>query len=211
MEISFAIVGTAGRKDDGNKLSATHFKAMCEMAEGLIKILKERNYAPTVLVSGGAAWADHVAVKLFLSGVVPKLRLFLPCKFENGAYVDNGIQDFKQNPGSVANKYHNEFKTKTKITSLSDITIAISKGAEVHVANGFWARNGLVAKSDILLAMTFGNKEYVKDGGTAHTVRTYLNRVHREGCFDKSFHYNLNDGKLYREVKVKDEIGRAHV
>lgn len=205
MEVSFSIVGTAGRKDDNNRLSFQHFKSMYGISKGLIEILGESNYAPTVLVSGGAAWADHVAVKLFLDGVVKQLRLFLPCPFENGMFKDTGNEDFKLNPGRVANKYHSLFKEKTGINSLSDLVISKERGAEFRVANGFYARNGLVAKSDILLAMTFGNKEYVKDGGTAHTVKTYLSRVKREGFFDKSFHYNLFDGILYKEAKVSDD------
>ena len=79
MEISLAIVGSAGRKDDSKRLSISHFESMYGIGKGLIDILKDVNYRPTVLVSGGAAWADHIAVRLFLDGVVNKLRLFLPC------------------------------------------------------------------------------------------------------------------------------------
>lgn len=198
MEISLAIVGTAGRQDDAKKLSKQHFEAMYVVAEGLIDQLKENNYPITHLVSGGAAFADHVAVRLFLDKKVAHLRLFIPCEFVGGSYRDNGTGDPFKNPGGTANYYHKQFQVTTGINSLTEIQIASSEGAElIPVARGFYARNALVAKSDFLLAMTFGKGREVKDGGTADTVRRYLERVRKEGFFNKSFHYNLGDGQIY--------------
>ena len=191
MEITLAIVGTAGRKEDGKILSNKHFEAMCLVADGLIDELKESNYPITHLVSGGAAWADHVAVKLFLDKKVPHLRLFMPAEFEGGSFKDNGVNDPYKNPGGTANYYHKKFQTAAHINSLTQIQIAKAEGAElITVSKGFHARNALVAKSDFILAMTFGNEHEVKDGGTAHTVKCYLDRVRKEGIFDKSFHYD---------------------
>jgi len=62
-----------------------------------------------------------------------------------------------------------------------------------------------VAKSDFLLAMTFGNEHEVKEGGTAHCVKCYLDRVRKEGIFDKSFHYDLNSGKIYEGCTLPKE------
>lgn len=198
MEISLAIVGTAGRKEDGKKLSRKHFDAMCIVAEGLMEQFKENNYPITHLVSGGAAWADHVAVRLFLDKKVPQLRLFLPAKWEDGTYNDTGIQDPFKNPGGTANYYHKQFLNSSGIHSLSEIQSANLRGAElIEVSRGFYARNALVAKSDFILAMTFGNEHEVKDGGTADTVRKYLDRCRKENIFDKSFHYDLNSGKVF--------------
>ena len=207
MEITFSIIGTAGR-DDTEKLSEKHFRAMCIVADNLIDQFAENNYPITHLVSGGAAWADHVAVVLFLDKKVKNLRLYLPCEFENGAYKDTGEKDFKKNPGGTANHYHTKFKQKTGIHSLSQIQIAIREGAEARVpGGGFHGRNSLVAKSDFLLACTYGEGNVVKDGGTADTVRKYLERVEKNGFFNKSFHYNLSDGKVYEGVEAppKDE------
>lgn len=199
MDITFSIIGTAGRNDDGNRLSRQHFDAMCIVANGLLEQFAEINYPITHLVSGGAAWADHVAVKLFLDKKVPNLRLFLPAKWDYGAFRDNGKpNDPKENPGGIANHYHRKFQTISGINSLSQLQIAKNEGAEfIEVEKGFYARNALVAKSDFLLAMTFGIGPMVKEGGTSNTVETYLNRVRKEGFFDKSFHYNLFDGKIY--------------
>jgi len=197
MEITFAIVGTAGRKDDAAKLSRKHFEAMCLVAEGLLEQFAESGYPITTLVSGGAAWADHVAVKLFLDKKVPHLRIFMPCEFEGGTYHDTGVRNPHENPGGTANYYHKKFQTATNINSLTQLQIAKAEGAELINGKNFHARNALVAKSDFILACTFGNGPEVKEGGTADTIRKYLDRVRKEGIFDKSFHYDLKEGKVH--------------
>lgn len=203
MEISLAIIGSAGRKDDANKMSKNIFDAGCIVAYGLIDQLTESNYPITHLVSGGAAFIDHIAVKLFLDKKVPHLRLFLPAKWEDGTYQDTGIKDPFKNPGGTANYYHKLFLNATGIHSLSEIQTAKCEGAElIEVTKGFYARNALVAKSDFILACTFGKEHEVKDGGTADTVQKYLDRVRKEGFFDKSFHYDLNSGKVYEGCTV---------
>jgi len=207
MEITFAIVGTAGRNDDAKKLSKKHFEAMCIVASGLVDQFAESNYPISHLVSGGAAWADHVAVKLFLDKKVPHLRLFLPAEFEGGSFYDSGVRDSHKNPGGTANYYHRQFQKATNINSLTQIQIAKAEGAElIPVARGFFARNALVAKSDFILACTFGKGSEVKEGGTADTIRKYLDRVRKEGIFDKSFHYDLNNGEIHVGCTVPEEI-----
>jgi hypothetical protein len=208
MEITLSICGSAGRRDDAAKMSKQHFEAACIVATGLMEQLKECNFPITTLVSGGAAFIDHVAVKLFLQKKVPNLRLFLPAKWEMGKYADTGERDPHKNPGGTANYYHKKFLNATGIHSLSDIQVAKSNGAELIDENkngkplGFYPRNALVAKSDFILAITFGKGKEVKDGGTADTVKRYLERVRKENIFDKSFHYNLNDGKIYEGCTV---------
>lgn len=212
MEITLAIVGTAGRKEDAKKLSRQHFEAMMLVATGLLEQINESNYPITHLVSGGAAWADHVAVRLFLDKKAPGLKLFLPDFWENGSFKDTGEHDPYKNPGGTSNHYHREFQKRTGINSLSDIQIAKAEGAIIidrritkagnEIPLGFFGRNALVAKSDFILACTFGDKNKLKEGGTEDTVRDYLNRVKKEGIFDKSFHYDLSSGKVYEGCQV---------
>lgn len=228
MEITFAIIGTTGRKtqehDDGAALTRQHFDAMCIVAEDLIEQFAENNYPITHLVSGGAAWADHVAVHLFRKPrsqrKFEQLRLYLPAEFESGRFKDNGQDNPSANPGKTANHYHQKFSRDTHINSLTEISSAIREGAEhYYPKGGFYGRNAMVAKSDFLLACTFGEGNKVKDGGTADTVRKYLARVAKEGFFDKSFHYNLTDGKVYEGVvapppkseieSVKRKVGKV--
>ena len=196
MEITFAIIGTAGRQEDGQRLDANHYKAMCNMAEGLLEQFAENNYPVTHLVSGGAAWADHVAVSLFLKKKVKNLRLYLPCEWETGGFKSTGAP---KNPADILNIYHKKFFNKTRIHSLSEIQSAYGEGAELlPCRGGFFGRNAMVAKSDLLLAMTFGKKAEVKDGGTAHTVKCYLERVRKGEIYDKSFHFDLNSGEIFQ-------------
>ena len=150
-------------------------------------------------MSGGAAGADHVAVKLFLNNKVSNLKLFLPAKWNDGMYYDNGKTNSFDNSGGISNYYHKKFQNATHIHSLSEIQIAKLRGAElIEVERGFYARNALVAKSDFLLAMTFGNESQVKIGsGSEHCVKCYLERVRKGDIFDKSFHYDLTSGKVY--------------
>ena len=211
MEITLSIIGTAGR-DASNPLGKSHFEAMCLVASGLIDQLADSNYPISHLVSGGAAWADHVAVKLFLNKKVPYLRLYLPAVFEGGAYYDNGSEKWHENSGRTANHYHKQFQVATNINSLSEINIAKCEGATLIEMNGFHARNAMVSKSDFLLAMTFSKGNQVMPGGTEDTVEKYLTRVKKTGMFDKSFHYDLNDGKIYEGCtlppKKKEPFGQ---
>ena len=202
MDIALGIVGTAGRHEDGKRLTRTHFESMCVIASELIKQCKESNYEIDTLISGGAAWADFSCVKLFLDHTVPKLKLFLPAEWDGGRFYDNGQKE--HNDGGISNYYHLQFQRMTGINSLSQMEIARQEGAEFIIVNrGFFARNYLIAKhSDFLLAITFGNGSEVKDGGTSHTVKCYLDRVRKEGFFDKSFHYDLNSKSIYEGCQV---------
>lgn len=212
MDTTFAIVGTAGRKEDANRLSANHFKAMLECARLLLQQFKESDYGVDTLVSGGAAWADHVAVKLFLNKEVPNLKLFFPCQFlgQVAGFDPTPLNDHERqkgySTGETANRLHARFTRKMGFNSLGELELAIQQGAKVFVPKGgFYGRNALVAQSDIILAMTFGEKEWLKDGGTAHTVMTYLNRVKKKGFFDKSFHYDLNSGEIFAGARVRNQ------
>jgi hypothetical protein len=165
-----------------------------------------------------------VAVKLFLNKEVPKLKLFFPCQFLGMDGFDvTPLTDHERqkgySTGDTINRYHAKFSRKLGINSIGEINLALQQGAVAVVPKGgFYGRNALVAQSDILLAMTFGDHEWVKDGGkvgkdgkvtlggTAHTVTTYLHRVKKYGFFDKSFHYDLNSGEIFAGARVKTPV-----
>lgn len=172
-----AIIGTAGRREDAERLNQDVFDYMCGYAASIVTDL-----GPTRLISGGAAWADHVAVALFNNGIGDELVLHLPAPFANCKYQGNHWKD----PGSIANYYHRSFSNKTHEHRLLQIQKAIDAGARIHVYNGFHARNYVVGRAhDYLLAFTYGTlsgswSQYdpewthhelagLKDGGTAHT------------------------------------------
>lgn len=169
------IIGTAGRKDDALRLKSDSFERMYNAACDTIS-----EWGVTEAVSGGAAWADHIAVRAFLDGKVAGLRLHFPAPF--AAREFQGLRE-----GEVANHYHRRFTAVRGVDSLAEIEEAIAKGADVTVGNGFHARNRAIGRDAThLLAFTFGPGEVqisdsirqdpghrdalaagLKDGGTA--------------------------------------------
>lgn len=156
-----SVIGTAGR---GRPLCSSHYDWMVAKALGHIK--KE-----DVVISGGAAWADHVAISLFLMKKVNKLVLHLP------AALDLEKQQFagdSKSPGGIANYYHRRFSLAMggdENQSLKTLcSLVENPQVKMTVSAGFHARNGLVARqSQLMLAFTFGEGDQPLDGGTSHT------------------------------------------
>ena len=185
-----AVVGTAGRGQDGARLTADDFNAMVDRVS--------RTVRPTdVLISGGAAWSDHVAVQLFLDGKVGGLVLHLPgelmmkevpgetprLQFDNGGFMTSG---------STANLYHDQFATALGLKpgdTIAQLQQAIDKGAVVTFGNGasptrsndteissFIARNRWVAQDATtgMITLSFDpTPNGPSDGGTGHAVREH--------------------------------------
>jgi hypothetical protein len=176
------VIGTAGRQDDADRMTRSLYDRMYENLSELIE-----RWKPEVLVSGGAAWSDHLAVRAYNAGVVGQLVLFLPAEFDMDRKAFKPNPGVQFNPGQTLNNYHKAFTRKTGIDSLAEIATAIEKGAIVEVHPGFHRRNSEVASlSNYLVSYTFGNRPSVelhpsdaafsnakaaglKDGGTAHT------------------------------------------
>lgn len=167
---TLAVIGTAGRRDDGDKLTMDHWNRMVETVHQIVAAEKI-----TRLVSGGAAWADHAAVQVHLETGIPLIL-----------YIPGNPEDIR-----VSDWYHRNFSTKLfgrkRITwdEVLDCRCITGEG-------GFKDRNSQVAAAaDVYLAMTFGEGEKVKDGGTADTVR----KMRRRGV--TGYHFNLNDLTIY--------------
>ena len=168
------VIGTAGRKDDAIRMSQELYDKMYGV---LLSDLSHWTGAEITLVSGGAAWADHLAVRAYLDKVVPHLELHFPAAFRSSKFVESS---FQMCPGRIANWYHQKMAHKTNVNSLIQIQRAIDLGATYTVSSGFFQRNHLVGNVDILIAFTFGTRDSqgtnltaeqagLKDGGTAHT------------------------------------------
>jgi hypothetical protein len=163
-----AIIGTAGRKEDGAKLSKELYFKMCGRVHQILANLMQDEFEDLTLVSGGAAWADHIAVSLYLAGYAGHLVLHLPADYDNGKFVEEG----SRSPGSTANYYHKLFSKKMGRNTLPAIQKAADLGASIRVnVNGFKARNSDVAADakDGVIALTFGEGDTPKDGGTFDT------------------------------------------
>ena len=208
VNITFAIIGSAGKKQYTKKLSTHHFEAAYIIAVELLEQFNQSGWKVDTLVSSGNAGIDFIPVKLFLDKKISRLKLFLSSKWEDGRFYDNGISDPFRNPGGAYNNYHQQFQRNTNINSLSYMRIAESEGAEfITVEKGFHARNALIAKSDFLLACTFDNDAEIKsDSETADIIRKYLTRIRKDGIWDKSFHYSLSDGKIHDGCKAPKEF-----
>ncbi|MBY3155500.1 hypothetical protein HFO56_24545 [Rhizobium laguerreae] len=177
---SIALIGSAGRGKDAERLDRDLYDAMYREALATV-----REHDIEEAVSGGAAFADHTAVRLFLEGEVKSLRLYLPAVFDGRAFVPNAR--IASNPGKTANHHHQDFKASCGVDGLKEIAEAISRGAKIEVFQGFKRRNLEVAgKCTHMQAFTFGTKPTgifmpedagflshevagLKDGGTAHT------------------------------------------
>jgi len=161
--MKLAIIGTAGRGDDAAKLTKGHFDAMVLCAANLLF----RNQC-NAIVSGGAAWADHVAIRLCQEGdsrgwEIISLELRLP-----GTGVDV----------STAIRYHSRFSAVIGRNTWKEVQEVYKLGVpfcRVIQRGSFKDRNMSVANAAThFLAMTFGNGPCVKDGGTKDTVRKML-------------------------------------
>ncbi|MBK1669081.1 hypothetical protein CKO28_13665 [Rhodovibrio sodomensis] len=190
MSTRIAIIGTAGRKDDGARLTRHVWEQMLADARQQladIQVIEGADPATTTLVSGGAAYADHLAVKLYREGLAADLELHLPAELSDNGFVEDPARG-RMDAGRVANYYHGQFKSRTGVDGLAELRAAAASGARVEVTHGFKERNTKVANSaDVLLAYTFGGGREItsavpgelayadataaglKDGGTADT------------------------------------------
>lgn len=163
-----AVIGTAGGSKDFNntKLSNDMFQEMIIVAEKVILNEFKLDLEEVKLVSGGAAWGDHVAVELYKTGKYGSLEINFPCEWENGKHKDSGDYDWRTNPGRLSNTLHTAFSKKLGRNSQDDFTL-LSKDDKVfyNTGKGFHSRNTKVSNVDYMIAFTFGDIK----GGTADT------------------------------------------
>lgn len=165
--VRVGVVGPA--RNYGDLGTRDLFEAMVQVVGGFLVSLDR----PIHLVSGGAAWGDHVAVSLFLEPTYPvcSLDLELPCPFRN-RYVET-TGSWQTNPGKLANALHRDFSSKVGFDSLRQIEQATQdERCNVCVSNGFHARNAKIAEVDLLLAFAFGEPS----GGTLNTWEQARNK-----------------------------------
>ncbi|EFA74508.1 hypothetical protein PPL_00006 [Heterostelium album PN500] len=181
--VTLSIIGTAGR-DKTKKLTLDHFNYMHYIVEQFIdnnnlldkeQKSEQKDTKSLTLVSGGAAWADHVAVDFFLKkseiydNDTLKLILYLPCKIviQDGEhrYYDSGSKDWRVNPGKMSNTYHKAFGSVIGRDTIKEIVD--TKATLDTTSKGFHARNTKVSKSDYIIAFTFGAGDQPEAGGTS--------------------------------------------
>lgn len=158
-----AIIGTAGR--DRNPLLTV------QLWEKMKAHLQSKLHHSDTVVSGGAAWADHLAVHAYLADWCQHLELKLPAPFEDNKFLGS----FKS-AGSTATYYHSAFSRAIGENSIIQISRAIEKGASYECepslvgVSGMFARNAKIAKScTSMIAYTFGDGHIPAAGGTKDT------------------------------------------
>jgi len=187
------IIGSAGRKEDRAKLLEGKLWVSAQYL--VLDFIKTHGIKE--LVSGGAARADQLAVQLFNKGLVEHLVLALPAPFDEKTkrFIEKGFKS----PGSTANYYHSiQFKDTGRDT-LAELALAIAKGAEIIVGDGMFNRNSIVAsRAEKMLAITFGEKSRLKDGGAADTMKKFIKKKDAEN----SFHLDLNSMEVYNPATL---------
>ena len=184
-----SIVGSAGRRADGKKMTKKLFDKMVEKAKTVIKDDFKLELKQIHVISGGAAWAgelisifsvigishffypDHIAVILYSLEEVNRLTLHLPAKWGDSKFVEKKVASKTswKSPGQSSNELHKQFSDKIGEDSLGHIEAAITLGAKCHIHDGFQKRNTEVAKSSYLLAFTWNEGSEPKKGGTVDT------------------------------------------
>jgi len=159
------IIGTAGR-DKSKPLTLDHWK-------WLIRDVRTRVPEGASVGSGGAAWMDHLAVSLMITGYASELHLHLPAPFDRKLLRFKGP---KGSAASAANYYHEVFSRIIGRDTLKQLNEALyhpnttfTEEPERADYKGMFARNAKVARFEEMLAYTFGLGDVPADGGTKNT------------------------------------------
>lgn len=118
--ITVAIIGTAGRKLDIYKMNSEIYNKMIEKTKEIIEKIFRLDPIKIKLISGGAAWSDHIVIDLFLSNYISQSKLYLPCEWNsiNNKYQEtNTIYDI----GKTANYYHKQFRYSLTLNNFNII------------------------------------------------------------------------------------------
>lgn len=147
------IIGTAGRQGLHEQLDAVLWERMVVAARQIMTRDWQLDLNTVTLVSGGAAWADHVAVRLYRQGHVPQLRLHLPARWQAAAERFT----YETPAGRAANHYHLLFGEALQHDPWHELQQAAEQGAVfLDHYDGFLTRNRQVAQeAEYLLAFTF--------------------------------------------------------
>lgn len=183
MQVSVSIIGSA--RD--TRLSRESYHKMLHCGEQYILSEISSDWKRIHLVSGGAAWSDHLAVALFLKHPECTLSLHLPCEWDEKKtqHHDNTHPSWQRNPGHLANKYHIIFSRQIKQDTLKQIELARVRGATIQAHQGFHKRNLHVGKSQYLLAFTFSSGDQPEQGGTLHTWKNSKHSKKKHFCISR--------------------------
>jgi len=182
---TIGICGSAARHNTHHKIDE---KVLTKLIESIYNILHQYQNN-CIVVSGGAAFVDHIAVSLFLQNKISNLYLALPAAFDfnKHCYIDH-------NDGKISNYYHNLYSKQLQLiynvnnyNSLYELNQVLQHGnnngqnCTYSVCSNFKARNMIVARSNILIAASWGDKP---SGGTLYTYNNHNGIKHYINLYD---------------------------
>jgi len=151
--------------------------------ERLIRSLEKDS--KVVLVSGGDAWGHSLAIRMYISGIVKELELFMPAPFSfgSGCFIEAG----PESPGKISNDYHRmAVQRGCPYDGLHDLKVALQDTDKVtvripgnltHLKWDFYKRNRMIAERvDGVYCTVFGKGKGIPKGGTRHTCKAFLER-----------------------------------
>lgn len=153
----------------GDVIKVVNDEAKISEGDGLIVDIDGEYYVvkwPSCELTGKhlQKYIDHIAVSLNKRHNMP-LVLHLPAHwdFVTGQYMDT-------RDGRTANYYHRQFSSQIGQDSLKSLNSALQRESVSHtISTDFKARNALVAQSEIIYALTWGDGDIPTPGGTRHT------------------------------------------
>lgn len=176
--IRLAIIGTSGRSpNDLKMLTKAHMEWMVNNVKFYIREVLKISPEQIILVSGGSAWADHIAVQLYLGKEFAGIELYLPSRFDakHQRYINT-------HEGRKLNALHKQCQEKTDYPVFQELASTVSsKKCKVTIQRGFLPRNTLVARNcDYLIAFTFSKTDTPENGGTLDTwsKTKHQNKIH---------------------------------
>lgn len=176
--LKFGIIGPRGAKESTEFVNAHNYLAMVKMNGAIIDhYLREKDTDEFCIVSGGAAFADHSAVSLWLQlrkeGFTPELHLHLPCPFDLEDKRYKGVPGNKPSASTAntANYWHMKFSSalgSKERRSLETLALVLEDPyCKVRTYDGFFDRNIYVGDVDVLFAHCIDDNPPI--GGTGHT------------------------------------------
>ena len=170
--MKIGVIGSSGRGALAQRMSRPLYFAMVNDAHQLLDQARIRDDEIVELVSGGSAWADHVAVSLYLKGVADSLTLYLPCGYDAHQHKFIGPRGWLEGDAWVLNQRHDVFGLVMGRDPRLGIEDAVARGAQlVTVVGGFLGRNLEVGRVDWLIAYTWDGTPEPQSPGTGHTWR----------------------------------------
>lgn len=162
--VKLAIIGSADRT---KKMGPDHWTQMVHSAAEVIDFIRSSTEAPTILLSGGAPWADHVAVFLYLNGFVDDLHLYVPAEASRG--------------WGIIKYHHQRFAQQANRASFKEMSrhpIRARPSQDMTVRSLFDRNSEVARNSTHILALTPGKTEPPKKSGTLDTWNKFK-RFHK--------------------------------